>query len=118
MAIIAGQVPPPIPLPPGLNRRVVVKFRPNTQLPYSQEDEIELAKQEGARWGELARAFPGVSLSPYFSTINESTLSEFSNRRPRIEGAPVPSNFTLYYVIDCPSGADPERIARMIDQWP
>ena len=44
MAIIAGQVPPAQELPVDFKRRVVIKFRPGTQLPYSAAaaDDIRL----------------------------------------------------------------------------
>jgi len=38
MAIIAGQVPPAQELPVDFKRRVVIKFRPGTQLPYSDPE--------------------------------------------------------------------------------
>jgi hypothetical protein len=118
MAIIADQVPPPLPLPPDVKGRVVVKFRPDTRLPYSRDAGGELARQRGREWSELTRAFPSIGLSPYFSTIEESTLAELMNRTPRVAGAPINSNFVSYYAVDYPSGASPERIAEIIAQWP
>ncbi len=118
MAIIADRAPPPVPVPADFKRRVVVKFRPDTRLPYSQDAEAELVRREGGAWSALITAFPGISLSPYFSTIAASTLGELVARVPRVEGAPLPANFTSYYAIDYPSGTNPERIAEMIAQWP
>lgn len=118
MAIIANQVPSPVPLPPDFKRRIVVKFRPDTRLPYSRGAEALFDEAERRAWSDLTRAFPGISLSPYFSTLEESTLSELMARAPRVEGAQPSANFTSYYAIDYPSGMDPERIAGTIAQWP
>jgi hypothetical protein len=86
MAMIADQLPPPMPLASDFERRVVVKFRPDTRLPYSQDAEAEFARQNRREWTELTSRFQGVRLSPYFSTVEESTLREFLSRTPRVQG--------------------------------
>ena len=117
MAIIENQSLPPEPLPPDFKRRIIIKFRPDTQLPYIHGAESELVKQEGHEWMELTAKFPGLTLSPYFSTIEESTLSKLMQRVPLVEGTPTSPNFALYYAIEYPSGAEPEQIAKIIAQW-
>jgi hypothetical protein len=72
MAIVANQALPPVALPPDFKRRVVVKFRPGTRLPYSRGAEAEFAGPESRAWSDLTRMFPGIILSPYFSTLEES----------------------------------------------
>jgi hypothetical protein len=118
MAIIENQSPPPAPLlSPDFKRRIVIKFRADTQLPYIRGAESELVKQEGHEWRELTAKFPGLTLSPYFSTIEESTLSKLTQQVPRVEGTPTSPNFALYYAIESPSGVEPEQIAKIIAKW-
>lgn len=118
MAIIAGQVPTEAALPPDFKPRVVIKFRQDVQLSYSGAAAGELEKYAGRSWRDLTKAFPGLSLVPYFSTLDEPTLRDLMGRSPRTAGAPVPANFTSYYAIECPSGTDPERVAKTIATWP
>lgn len=118
MAIIADQVPPSAELPPDFKRRVVVKFRSDIQLPYSTAAAGELAKLAGREWSDLTTTYPGLTLIPYFSTTEESTLRGLMQRSPRVESAPLPPNFTLYYAIECPGGVEPENVARAVGTWP
>jgi len=108
-----------MPLASDFERRVVVKFRPDTRLPYSQDAEAEFARQNRREWTELTSRFQGVRLSPYFSTVEESTLREFLSRTPRVQGVRSnANNFISYYVVHVPSSASLERVAEMIAQWP
>jgi hypothetical protein len=47
MAIIEGQVPPAQELPVDFKRRVVIKLRPDTRLPYSAAAADELSRVAG-----------------------------------------------------------------------
>lgn len=112
MAIIADKVPQPPALPAGFKRRVVIKFRSDVQLPYSNAASAEFAKQAGSDWHDLLAAYPGMTLTPYFSTIAEATLRSLTQR------APVPTGFTSYFVMDCPASVDVTAMARAIAALP
>lgn len=116
MAIIAGQVPPAQELPVDFKRRVVIKFRPDTRLPYSAAAADELSRVAGREWSELIAAHPGIALVPYF-TLEEATLRNLAQRSPRVKRATSAPNFALYYAIECPSGVEPESVARMVAAW-
>jgi hypothetical protein len=117
MAIIAGQVPPAEDLPVDFKRRVVIKFRPDTRLPYSAAAADELARVAGREWSELTAAHPGIVLVPYF-TMEEATLRNLGQRPARVQrGTPAP-NFTSYYAIECPRGVEPESVAQAVAAWP
>lgn len=113
MAIIAGQVPTAQELPVDFKRRVVIKFRPDTRLPYSSAAADELARMAGREWSELTAAHPGISLVPYFS-LEEATLRNLAQRSSRGKRATPAPNFALYYAIECPSGVEPESVARAV----
>jgi hypothetical protein len=118
MAIISGQLPPAAPvsdLPP---RRVVVKFKPHVQLPYSSDAASRLDAPSNAAWRDLVAAHPGIELKPYFSTLGEVALKGLAQRKSRIPGTPVSAPFTQYYAVHTAAGTDPETVARAIAQWP
>ena len=118
MAIIEDKVPPASGLSADFKRRVVVKFRPDVQLPYSSAAEDELARQTGTRWGDLSQRLKGIKLVPYFSTMEGSALEALMKRAPRTEKAGVPPNFFSYYAIECPQGVNPEHVLRIVAEWP
>jgi hypothetical protein len=117
MAIIANQTPPAPPAT-AYQRRVVVKFRAGTPLPYSERAPFELNARSGGVWDELAGAFPGVRLSPYFATIGEETLNAFAKRSPQTPGGPVPPAFVSYFAVDCPKDVDPGQVMARVAKWP
>ena len=118
MAIIAGQVPPPLPPPPAaaVPRRVVVKFRGGVDLPYSRQAAERLRARPGAKFQELAAAFPGVELEPYFSNLGEPALRNMEKAAPPPGAAPAA--LTSYFAVVCPPGADPAQVARDVAGWP
>ena len=118
MAIISGNVPPPDEQDANHTRRVVVKFRPETRLPYSRAAGEELARSSAPQWSELTAAHPGISLVPYFETMQEDTLRSLSEQSAKAKGATAAPNFTSYYAIECPPGVDPESVARSVAAWP
>jgi hypothetical protein len=118
MAVISGQTPFSVPMPVDVKRRVVVKFRPVVRMPYSSDADERLGEHLGNAWAGLKATYPGIRLDPYFSTLSESTLRNSTQRKTRVEGAPLPANFTQYYGIECPPGVEPEVIARAISSLP
>ena len=63
MAIIGNQVPSPASLPEGYRPRVVVKFRPDVEIPYTKDPAPGLERIEGGAWEELNRTFPGMTVT-------------------------------------------------------
>ena len=117
MAIIAGKVLPAEEVPVDYKRRVVVKFRPDVRLSYSAAAAEELASAATREWNDLTAAHPGITLVPYFSTMDEGLLRDFARRPPQTGQAPLPPNFTSYYAIECPVGVEPEAVARRVAAW-
>jgi hypothetical protein len=118
MTIIANKVPPTPGLPPDFKHRIVVKFKPDVQLPYSSAAEDEFTKQTGTIWSDLSQSIKGIALVPYFSTMAEAVLERLMKRPPRGEKAVVPVNFRSYYAIECAPGVDPQQVASAVAKWP
>lgn len=116
MAIIDGQVPPPQELPVNYKRRVVVKFKPEVRLSYSNDAQNQFANTAPREWAELTAAHPGIALVPYFSTLPEHTLRELQ-RPTQAKTARTLSSFTQYFAIECPPGVELEAIARTVSSW-
>src|SRR5436305_15141913 len=99
MAVINGTIPRSPEQTVNPARRVVVKFRPGTRLPYSSAAPEELARTS-AGWNELAATHSGVTLVPYFSNIPEETLRGLARQSTRSQDTSVASNITFYYAIE------------------
>lgn len=116
MAIINGERPTP--LAASARRKVIVKFKPHVQLPYSEEAVSRFDPPASALWRELAAAHPGIGLVPYFSTLGEAGLRTIAQRKPRVSGAQRLAVFSQYYAVSSPAGSDPEAVAKAIAKWP
>lgn len=118
MAIINNQLPTESEIPDGYTRRVVVKFRPDVELPYTDEASKEFQSRAPAEWSGLTESFAGITLTPYFSNIDQSTLESFKERSAQRESFfETPQNFLLYYAIEVPIGADAESVAKTVTEW-
>jgi hypothetical protein len=71
MAIIGGKVPEPRPNTDA-PRRVVVKFRPETKIPNRPNPVEHLEGDVLDRWKQLETTTPGITLEPYFSTLEQA----------------------------------------------
>jgi subtilisin family serine protease len=105
-------------LPADFKRRVVVKFKPGVDLPYSPEAADVIARQYGGDGGGPNTAFEGVTIAPYFPTLNESEIKNLARRAPRVRSAASAPDLTLYYAVECPDDVDPESVAKMFGQLP
>lgn len=118
MAIIANQVPTPENLSEGYQPRIVLKFNSQIQLPYSEGAESAFSLDNQSEWNTLTSRFPGLSLSPYFTNLGETTLQELISRSQQPTTQASIPNFSQYYVINCPIGIEPSQIVEVISAWP
>jgi hypothetical protein len=118
MAVIGGQVPSPPPPPANYKPRVVVKFRPDVELSYSDSKSAAegIERFAGRAWEDLNRSFPGLRLEPYFSTIGESRLEDFAKRPAGGGDERAQARFTSYFAVE--GDMDPERAAKEMRDWP
>ena len=118
MAVIAGKVPPPADLPAEYQPRVVVKFRPDVNVPHARGAAEKLADRERKAWKELTDAVPGLTLEPYFASLGETALRAMSaapaGAPEEAESAP---RLTSYFVVTCPRGADPQKVVKAVAGW-
>ena len=118
MAIIKNQIPPVQPLSSDYKCRVVVKFKPDIQLPYSGAINEVLEQRLGSAWVELNSRFHGLRLAPYFSTIEEGQLRQFALGEAPGTTAKSQTSFLQYYAIECPEGVEAKAIADELRSWP
>lgn len=115
MAIIGGKAYPPVETPEAYLRRVVVKFQPDVNVPYTLTASDSLLEKAGHSWKELTDTFPGVVLTPYFSASEESMLLGFA--KAGLQAATLPQQFTSYFEVICQKGVDPNDVAKVIAGW-
>jgi serine protease len=98
-------------------RRVVVKFRDATILPYEDGAERHVARLGIGPWQELAERFKGIRLDRLFTVASPERIGTFvfqATDRDRRYRAP---NLLSYFVIDCPAGLDTEALAAALRGW-
>lgn len=117
MAIIENQIPPVQTLSPDYKCRVVVKFKPDMQLPYSLANAEVFTQRLGSAWTELNSRFRGLRLAPYFSTIEESQLSQLTLGGASDTRTARQTPFLQYYTIECPEGVEAKAVADELRSW-
>ena len=115
MTVIGGKALPPVSPPEAYLRRVVVKFQPDVNVPYTLTASDSLLEKAGHSWKELTDTFPGVVLTPYFSASEESMLLGFA--KAGLQAATLPQQFTSYFEVICQKGVDPNDVAKVIAGW-
>jgi hypothetical protein len=117
MAIIAGQVPRPV-TPPETRRRVVVKMSSDIDVRTLRSDAIQLARRAGGAWDDLTRAYPGVRVEPYFTSLDDEPARAVSARLRTNEGRARAVRLSTYVAIECPRDVAAEEVARTVAAWP
>lgn len=115
MAAIEGKIPSPH-AEKAAAGRVVVKVRPEIRAAGAGAE--ELAERAGGEWASLTRTFPGVRLQPYFGAEAGHLVRDLQSRARSAAGREKAARLASYLSIECPAGADPEAIARVVASWP
>jgi hypothetical protein len=97
--------------------RVVVKFREYVRLPYEDGAEREVDRSGIGPWGELNRAFPGITLQRLFREPARVSLSDLQARAVELDPTFRPPPLERYFAIEVPTGADPHALAKAIGAW-
>jgi serine protease len=97
--------------------RVVVKFHDSVVLPYTDDVEEELDRI--GPWTALAAKFPGIDVKRVFTSLTEGEIQELAGlareRDPTYD--PPERLFLTYFAVECPSGVDPDAVAREFRGW-
>lgn len=100
--------------------RVVVKFKDQIQIPYTDEgDGVGSYVEENniGPWKRLEADFPGITLRPKLTSVSQEELQDLVRRAVAIDATYTPPNFFTYFVIDVPLGFDSEKLANELSQW-
>ena len=114
MSIFGGR-PPDTPEVRAHTPRVVVKFAPTLRLSNSEAAEAEHAALYGPDWEVLRLKFPGVTLRPFFTTLDGATLERLEQRA---NAAGLSPRLTSYFAIVVAQQADADEVAKEISAWP
>jgi Subtilase family len=104
---------PPVRLPP--SRRVIVRFKPEVNLPYDSSAAEHLADQAGHAWSEIAGPHPGTRIGPLYPKIPTALLKSYSLLPPAVGQSPF--RFLSDFAVDCPPGVVPADVADRIRTW-
>jgi serine protease len=97
--------------------RVVVKFHDFIELPYDDHAQQHIARRFPGDWKRLVERFPGIRVSRLFFSITAEELRALVERASALDDRYDPPNFFTFFAVDCPSGTDPELVARALMRW-
>jgi len=119
MAIFENKVPLDLISNPNFNYRVIVKFKPDIQLPYNAEVTFDNVLQPfRSAWTALKSQFKDLHLIPYFATIQEDILRQFVFEEKNNTKKITQATFLQYFSINCSSRPLAEVIATELRSWP
>jgi hypothetical protein len=98
---------------------VVVKFRPDADLPHGAAAGQSPAARVGAAWDDLVKAHPGIVMAPYFESHGAHELRQMESAHASKAGGAAAAGLRLTgtFAIQCPAGADGNEIARQARTW-
>ena len=102
----------------GYRPRVVVKFRDYVELPYQDGVEAYFEKLRIGPWERIAKEFPGATMRRMYTAVDPAKIKELVRRAVEADQTYRPPNFLTYFVVDCPTGADPQALAKAFREWP
>lgn len=96
---------------------VIVKFRNDVRLPYIDNLEDYLVKNNLAPWEQLIEQFPGISIQRIYVTISPDIVQKLENSG--FSNVPVLErpNLLKYYRIQSPAETDREALAEVVKTW-
>lgn len=101
------------------SQRVVVKFYDHVQLPYVARGLSQaLESQQVVPWKALTASFPGISIGPLHHSVKPDELTKLAERAAQLSPDYHPPNLQTYFVIDCPAGIDPDKVAGALLELP
>lgn len=95
---------------------VIVKFT-DTGAPTFYEDDI-LARIEDRKWLEIVKQFPGIKFRRLFSSLSSEKLRVLVAQAQKQDRSYKPVNFFAYFRIDVPRKLDPQKLVKIISEWP
>ncbi|MBL8866875.1 MAG: S8 family serine peptidase [Gemmataceae bacterium] len=106
-------MPPAVPPRP---QRVVVRFKPDVNLPYNASAIEKLQEQAGHAWDEIAVPHPGTQFGVLYPRLDPLQLKSYFQLTPTVGNEPF--RFTSDYAILCPPNVSAAAVAERIGAWP
>lgn len=98
--------------------RIVMKFHDFVDVPYEDGVERCLEKLKIGPWGQLAKEFPGLTMNRLYTALKPEKMRSLIDRAIELDRKYSPPNMLTYFLVDCPPGVAPEKLARSIREWP
>jgi hypothetical protein len=97
--------------------RVVVKFDDELRIPYVDDVESALAQRDVGPVAALREQFPDVEFERLFTSLEPEQIRELVEEAARCDPDYDPPNLLTYFVVECPSGVDPDAVRETLADW-
>lgn len=101
----------------GYNPRVVVKFRDNIELPYTDKAQEYLDKLKVGPWQRLATQFPGITMRRMFTSASPERIRQLVDEAVHRDRNYRPPNLLTYFIVDCPATVSPDELVKVLVTW-
>ncbi len=96
---------------------IIVKFHDKFKdIPYEDGVEKNLKKHGIDQWKQLAKEFPGLTMSKLYRKPEHISL--LVDRKDKLDQKYTYPNMLTYFLVDCPIGVHPEVLVKKFKKWP
>ncbi len=105
------------PKPKPRSPRIIVKFKPEADLPCKDNAHRCLGGANASFWNKMTDEYGPMSLRRLFTRVAPERIRELTLKAAHISPGYVAPDFLKYFVVNCPPGAKPEALAKVFRKW-
>jgi hypothetical protein len=98
--------------------RVVVQFRPEYKIPYTDDASSAVEALNAGPWNRLVEEFPGIRLLRLFRSTKPEVLDRLVARAREMDPTYQPGHFYGYFAIEADRAVDLHAIVKRLLAWP
>src|SRR5262245_51412315 len=91
-----------VPMQPGYQPHVVVKFRDDVKIPYEDDIAPRLEEIGAGPWKGLEEKYPGIRMRRLFNALAPAEIQRLVDLAAQRDRTYKPVNFLSYFAVDTP----------------
>lgn len=98
---------------------IIVKFRDEYKdIPYTDDAEDYLDKQQIIPWHQLKEQFPGIDLRRLYTSVSPERIKALVAQAVELDHTYKPPNFLTYFLVQIPPAINPAKVAETFLKYP
>jgi serine protease len=102
---------------PDYRTQIVVQFHDGINLPYGYEVSRLIKDYKVGPWEQLAKKYPGITISPLYSSIKPEKLKQLIAKAKQMDPTYKEGNFFQCFTISCPAESLHQSVIDELSVW-